>query len=122
MKYKVIAVNDNSPLRLREKASTSSEVLATIPVGTVVDFVGALEPVAGWVAVSYNGKIGYVSADYVALVTEDGTPTPAPDTNGKSSIDPPATGEQKSSSTILIIGAVAMVAGILANVFLSKKK
>lgn len=49
------------PLRLREKASTSSKILALIPNGKTITGTEA----NGWVKTSYNGKNGYCSADFL---------------------------------------------------------
>ncbi len=52
-------------LRLRAAASTSSSVLATVSRGTRVT---VLEDRAnGWYKVEYNGAVGYMSADYLAV-------------------------------------------------------
>lgn len=54
-------------LRLREKPGTSSEVLTTLHTGTCV---AVLEDARdGWYKVSYQGKTGYLSADYVEVST-----------------------------------------------------
>lgn len=51
-------------LRLREKPNTSSEVLATLHSDTCV--VVLEDARDGWYKVSYQGKTGYLSADYVS--------------------------------------------------------
>lgn len=117
MKYQVIAVNNNDPLRLREKASTSAEILAKIPVGEVVDFCSVLEPVDGWIAVTWGGKSGYVAADYLAPY--DGGDAQNTVVNNDTP-QTPETAKSGSGSTILIVGAVAMAAGLLLNVFWKK--
>lgn len=54
-------------LRLREKPSTSSEVLTTLHTGACA---AVLEDARdGWYKVSYQGKTGYLSADYVEVST-----------------------------------------------------
>ncbi|MCI2058668.1 MAG: NlpC/P60 family protein [Oscillibacter sp.] len=55
-----------SSVRMRSDASTSSSIVATLPKGAAVALIGA--PSGGWYQISYAGKIGYVSADYL---TED---------------------------------------------------
>ncbi len=52
-------------LRLREQANTSSAILTTAPKGasvTVLEDGGN-----GWYKVSYQGKTGYMSAEYVSI-------------------------------------------------------
>lgn len=51
-----------SSLNLRQSASTSSSVLASLPKGTCL---AVLEKGSEWFKVATAGKIGYVSADYV---------------------------------------------------------
>ena len=51
-------------LRVREKASTSAKILGKVSKNTSLD---VLSVTAKWVKVSYNGKIAYVSRDYVKL-------------------------------------------------------
>lgn len=51
-------------LRLREKASTSSDILATAPHG---DSVVVLEKKGNWYKVNYNLQIGYMSGEYLTL-------------------------------------------------------
>lgn len=52
-------------LNLRKSASTDSEVLTTIPKNTKLELYSADN--SGWYYTSYNGKSGYVSADWVAF-------------------------------------------------------
>ena len=56
-----------SALNLRSEPSTSSSVLATVPRGTVVLVTESLD---GWYKVSYQGKTGYMSKDYVTVSSE----------------------------------------------------
>ena len=51
-------------LNMRAKASTSSEVIATIPKGTTVTIK---ESSNGWYKVTYASATGWISADYVKL-------------------------------------------------------
>lgn len=53
-------------LNLRSKASTSGTVLATIPKGKIVTIL-ADKDANGWYKVSYDGKTGYVSGDYLKV-------------------------------------------------------
>lgn len=57
-----IGIVQTGALRVREKPSTGSDVIATAHSG---DAVIIIKEVNGWYLCSYNLKIGYVSADYV---------------------------------------------------------
>lgn len=76
-------VSGNS-VRMRSGASTSSSVVGTYDKGTKMSVIGAA---GNWYEVSYSGKTGYVSADYMKLSvgnasstssTTPTTPSPAP--------------------------------------------
>ena len=60
-------VETTAPVRHRKETSTDSEVLALIDRGTKLE---VLETLDGWYKVSYNGKDGYVSADFARVVEE----------------------------------------------------
>jgi uncharacterized protein YgiM (DUF1202 family) len=65
-----------SDLNLRGASTATSEILAVIPSGTVLDVVG--EEVNGRLPVTYQGKTGWVSKDYVTDVpTTAGPAVPA---------------------------------------------
>ena len=51
-------------LNMRAKASTSAEVIATIPKGTIVTIKDSAN---GWYKVTYASATGWISADYVKL-------------------------------------------------------
>ena len=70
-------------LRLRESASTASSTLATVPEGTEVSVLEAAQN--GWYKVEWNGKQGYMSADYLTVrVTPTNLGTGTLNTNGDS--------------------------------------
>lgn len=50
-------------LNFRSLPTTSSEILAKIPMGTIVDITEIKD---GWGSIYYDGKDGYISMDYVA--------------------------------------------------------
>ena len=52
-------------LNLRVEASTSSEIITTIPKGQTIEILEKLN--SGWYKVNYNGKTGYVSSSYVSI-------------------------------------------------------
>ena len=54
-----------SSLRLRESATTSSRTLAYAKRGTEVEVLEA--EADGWYKVSYNGTVGYMSAEYLTV-------------------------------------------------------
>ncbi len=51
-------------VRLRAESNTSSAIYATIPKGEKVAVLGETE---GWYQVEYDGKEGYMSADYLSV-------------------------------------------------------
>ena len=53
-----------SDVRMRSGASTSSSIIGTYGKGTQMTVTGVN---GNWYAVSYNGKTGYVSSDYMSL-------------------------------------------------------
>ena len=54
---------DDGELNLREKATTASVILTTIPNGTRLDIYPCVTD--GWYKVTYNGLTGYVSSKYI---------------------------------------------------------
>lgn len=68
-------------VRMRSGAGTGSSVIGTFDKGTKMSVIGAA---GNWYEVSYNGKTGYVSADYMKLSvgnaasTPSATPSPTP--------------------------------------------
>ena len=61
---------DGSILNMRSGASTSFDSLCSIPSGAVLELGGVYE---GWYKVTYAGKTGYVSSDYITITTEPAT-------------------------------------------------
>ena len=57
-----------SSLRMRAETSTSSEIITTLDKSVAVAIL--YDTTEGWYQVAYNGKTGYVSADYL-LVDQD---------------------------------------------------
>jgi cell wall-associated NlpC family hydrolase len=64
-----IAVNvgatTGSNLRLRTEASTSSEIITTLNKGIAVSVLDTVTE--GWYKIAFNGKVGFVSADYMII-------------------------------------------------------
>lgn len=61
---KYTGVITGSDVRMRKGAGTSYAVVGTYAKGTKMTITGSKQ---GWYKVSYNGKTGYVSADYMRL-------------------------------------------------------
>ncbi|MBR2284869.1 MAG: C39 family peptidase [Ruminococcus sp.] len=59
-------------LNIRSSPDTSSTVLGTIPAGAQFS---AEAPVNGWAYASYNGITGYVSAQYIQLLSQENRQT-----------------------------------------------
>lgn len=58
-----VGATTGSSLRLREAPSTSAPIVATLSKGVAVAILD--DNTNGWYQISYNGKSGYVSSDYV---------------------------------------------------------
>ena len=54
-----------SSLRMRAETSTSSEIITTLDKSVAVAILD--DTTEGWYQVAYNGKTGYVSADYLLM-------------------------------------------------------
>ncbi len=61
-----IATVNTATLRVREKASTEAPIVTLVPIG---DDFKVKKEVDGWIKISVDGDIGYVSSDYVDLST-----------------------------------------------------
>lgn len=55
-----------SSLRMRADASTSASIVSTLDKGVAVAVLDN-DASTGWYRVSYDGKTGYISADYLAI-------------------------------------------------------
>ena len=62
---RIVATVDSDALRVREKPGTDTKVLGVLPSGELVDVLD--NELDGWVMIDYDGKDGYVSADYVTV-------------------------------------------------------
>ena len=73
-----------SGLRVRQGPGTSYPILATVSDGTQYAITGKTN---GWYQICYNGRTGYVSADYILEKDQNGIITaPGPDENSGSEI------------------------------------
>ena len=61
-------------LKVRAQPNTSAEVLGTLKKGTKVEAYGLKD---GWYEIKYEGKTGYISAEYTTE-TDPSTPQPSP--------------------------------------------
>lgn len=57
--------NGGVPLKLRQKATTSSAILAEIPRGSKIQITGKYN--SEWYSATYSGKSGYVYASYIIM-------------------------------------------------------
>ena len=58
---------DGSSLNMRAAAGTNYDTVASIPGGNVLELEGVDN---SWYKVTYSGKTGYVSSDYITITTE----------------------------------------------------
>lgn len=54
-------------VRMRKEPNTTCEVILSVPANTKTDLI---EEADGWYKVSYNGREGYIRADYIEIVEE----------------------------------------------------
>ncbi|MEG0596724.1 MAG: SH3 domain-containing C40 family peptidase [Oscillospiraceae bacterium] len=59
---------DGDPLNFRADVGTSSALLGSIPAYTALELVGVNN---GWYKITYDGKTGFVSADYIRLSKDE---------------------------------------------------
>ena len=76
-----VGATTGSSLRLREEPSTSASIVTTLNKGVAVAILD--DSTDGWYKISYNGKSGFVSADYM-VVDKDNVFTTYGRTNGDS--------------------------------------
>lgn len=70
-----------SSVRMRSGAGTNYSILATFAKGTQVQVTGKT---GNWYAIKYDGKSGYVSADYLKLIEAAAATAPANNTSTSS--------------------------------------
>lgn len=66
---------------MRTQPNVSGEKLGQVNTGdtfTVLDEVETQDSYGKWIAIDYNGKLGYVVATYVTVVDLGGTPPSEP--------------------------------------------
>jgi uncharacterized protein YraI len=67
------ALRTTTAVNFRAQSNTSSKVLAVIPKGTIVGYLG--DYINGFYAVSFNNQSGWAHGDYLEWV-DDNTPNP----------------------------------------------
>ncbi len=65
--YTAFVNTSSQPLNLRSNANTSSSVIASMPKGSTVTVLDGKRQTNGFYRVSYNGKTGYASAQYISF-------------------------------------------------------
>lgn len=95
-------------LRMRSKPNTGSSILTTLYKGTKVEILSAEEN--GWYKVSYNGKEGYMSADWLNVVVTASTqaPSTAPSEEPPAE-DPPAQEPAAEEPAVITVNSTAVV-------------
>lgn len=64
---KTYANVDTQALRIRQAPGEDTEILGLLEVGTDLETIKEDNPVPGWIKVKYEGKVGYVSEEFVSL-------------------------------------------------------
>lgn len=95
---KTLFVNSTT-VNLRKEASTSSEIVASLPVNTAVDVIAELD---GWSQVKVSGKEGYISSSLLSEKKQETsrgatTPRQAENTETMQETTIPATSEKGST-------------------------
>lgn len=62
---KMVATVDTETLRVRSMADSDSEVCGLLPKGEIVEVLD--DSLEDWVCIDYEGRDGYISAEYVTL-------------------------------------------------------
>ena len=95
-------------LRMRSKPNTSSSILTTLYKGTKVELLSAEEN--GWYKVSYNGKEGYMSADWLNVVVTASTQAPSTTPSEEPPAeDPPAQEPAAEEPAVITVNSTAVV-------------
>ena len=100
-------------LNVRSGASTSASIIGTLKNGAKVDITGES---GNWYKINYNGRVGYVSKDYVK---KGGATTPEQKPEDKPQTETKVTGTVTGITTTLIIrsgaSTSASIIGTLKN-------
>lgn len=90
-------------LRMRSKPNTGSSILTTLYKGTKVELLSAEEN--GWYKVSYNGKEGYMSAEWLNVVVTASTQAPSTAPTEEAPAEEPAAEEP----AVITVNSTAVV-------------
>lgn len=90
-------------LRMRSKPNTGSSILTTLYKGTKVELLSAEEN--GWYKVSYNGKEGYMSAEWLNVVVTASTQAPSTAPTEETPAEEPAAEEP----AVITVNSTAVV-------------
>lgn len=97
-------------LRMRSGPSTGSTIVTVLNKGTRVELLSGEEN--GWYKVSYNGTVGYMSAEWLSVVVNASTGAPA-DTPSAPVETPPAQSNEEPEPTVVGSTATVVGAGLL---------
>lgn len=64
----VTYVKTTSGVNMREKADKAATIITVVPEGTEVEFISEDN---GWTEVVYQGQTGYISSDYIEMISDD---------------------------------------------------
>lgn len=90
-------------LRMRSKPNTGSSILTTLYKGTKVELLSTEEN--GWYKVSYNGKEGYMSAEWLNVVVTASTQAPSTAPTEEAPAEEPAAEEP----AVITVNSTAVV-------------
>ena len=90
-------------LRMRSKPNTGSSILTTLYKGTKVELLSAEEN--GWYKVIYNGKEGYMSAEWLNVVVTASTQAPSTAPTEEAPAEEPAAEEP----AVITVNSTAVV-------------
>ena len=105
METAVVVAENGYPVKLRKKASTSSDYIDKVPVGTVVEL---LEWDDEWSLIRYNGREGYMMSKFLQSDEVDGVDIPG----GAASDEITITLDRKTAMKIYDLLGAAMGFGV----------
>ncbi|RNC63195.1 MAG: N-acetylmuramoyl-L-alanine amidase LytC [Candidatus Dichloromethanomonas elyunquensis] len=103
--YKQGKITASGGLNLRETASVSSDILATIPQGTTIPITGDQNQ---WYKTAYQGTPGWVSKEFVTILSEE------------SSRSSPETVDLSANGRVYILGGFGVVSENTENIIEGK--
>lgn len=88
-------------LRMRSNPSTGSSIIMTLSKGTQVELLSAEE--SGWFKVSYKGTEGYMSADWINVLSIETSAAEVPSAPSDSTTDPAEPKEEETPVTTAVV-------------------